>query len=476
MATNRDQVAAYDYESRRRVTSLVLGADEAGRDPRKRLNRTLFGSIMIGVLVMAGFGIAGLLGGGRGPGVPESGVVLVKGSGDRYVVVNGVLHPALNLSSALLVGGGTVTQVRGETLNGMPRGLPIGIPNAPDGLPDKLATGPWTVCAQAPEAQRTKPPVSVLVGLAAPADGTLDASQAVIAQVGEEHWLVTGGRRYLLVGNAASALNLSLAIATGIAVPAEVLDTIPEGPRLIIPTVARGGAAPDGIKITGASVGDLIRSDVAGQPQFFLIQSDGVSQISQLVFTLLAADGRPVRAAPGSLAGAQQSHQPVPGQPGWPDQVPNAIKTQLDQPLCVSTVPGQPAGDAPWRVTVSVPGAMPRPVDATPVASRNGDLASVATSVTLAPGTDGALVRATTSSGQDGAYVLVTEVGQRYEVTSGDPGTQGGDNVTSADAVARLGFNPTNASPLPLPFVALLPAGPALDPHAAGQEYAGAPH
>src|SRR5258708_29483887 len=110
MATTRDHVAAYDYENRRRVTSLVLGVDEAGQDPHRRLNRTQIGSAVIAVLVMAGFGVVGLLGGGSGPGLPDSGAVLVKGSGDRYVLVDGVLHPALNLSSALLVRGGKPIQ------------------------------------------------------------------------------------------------------------------------------------------------------------------------------------------------------------------------------------------------------------------------------------------------------------------------------------------------------------------------------
>lgn len=460
MATTRDQVAAYDYESRRRVTSLVLGVDEAGRDPRRRLNRTLLGSTIIGVLVMGTFLIIGRFGGGSGPALPQQGAVVVKGTGDRYVVVKKVLHPALNLTSALLVGGGQLTEVRAATLDGVPRGLPVGIPNAPDGLPHNLAGGAWTVCAKPPDAQRTKPPVEVLIGLSAPSDGTLNPGQAVVAQVGTDHWLITNGRRYLLVDNAANALGLSR--VTSIDIPGQVLNTIPEGPRLIIPTIARGGAPQVAVNVPGANVGDLILSDVAGQKQYYLVQPDGVSPISELVFTLLAADGHPQRNAPGILP-APPSAAPAPGQPGWPDKVPVATDPQLDQPLCVSTIPGQPAGDAPWQVTISVPAAMPQPAGAIPVSSANGDLVSVATSVSLAPNTDGALVLATTSAGQDGTYELITDVGQRYQ-------------VTNADAVSRLHLDPNAASPLPVPFVALLPAGPALDPTTAGQEFPGSPN
>src|SRR5262249_25873634 len=164
--------------------SLMLGPDEAGRVPRRRLNRTAFGSLMIAVLVMAGFGLAGLLGGGRGPALPDSGAVLVKGTGDRYVVVQGVVHPALNLSSALLVGGGTLTEVRASTLDGKARGLPVGIPNAPDNLPVRRTTGPWTVCIVPSDSQVVPPRVEVLVGLPAPTQGGLGQDAAVVAEQG----------------------------------------------------------------------------------------------------------------------------------------------------------------------------------------------------------------------------------------------------------------------------------------------------
>ena len=98
MATTKEQAEAYDYEARRQATTLVSGRDDARTDPRRRINRVTAAGVLVGVLVMAGFGIAGFLGAGRGPALPESGAVLVAGSGDRYVVVDGRLHPALNLA------------------------------------------------------------------------------------------------------------------------------------------------------------------------------------------------------------------------------------------------------------------------------------------------------------------------------------------------------------------------------------------
>ncbi len=159
--------------------------------------------------MLAGFGVAGFLGAGRGPALPDSGGVLVAGSGDRYVVVDGRLHPALNLASALLVGGGKIAEVRPSVLDGLPRGLPIGIPDAPDALPppDRLTTQPWTVCAVPSGAATLPPQVTLRVGAPEPTAGVLDAGQAVLA-IGPDRvlWMLNQGRRYRLLDNAAVRL------------------------------------------------------------------------------------------------------------------------------------------------------------------------------------------------------------------------------------------------------------------------------
>jgi type VII secretion protein EccB len=455
MATTRDHVAAYDYESRRRVTSLMLGVDEASRDPHRRLNRTMVGSAVIAVLVMAAFGIIGLLGGGPGPRLPDSGAVLVKGSGDRYVLVDGVLHPALNLSSALLVGGGRLTEVRASALEGRRRGLPVGILGAPDGLPHRLATGPWTVCVLPSGSQVVRPQVEVLAGLPAPAQGVLGPSAAIVAENGDTSWMITLGRRYRLAGNTRTVLGLQ--DARLMPVPARVLDTLPEGPEIAIPAVRRGGTPRTALPVK-AAVGDVIQTQVTGQrPSYSLVQTDGLSPITPLTAVLLlAADSKLVTADPAAI-NAATSKQAVPGQPGWPKEVPTAVDPVRGQPLCISTTPGTPPGDAPWAVSVSLPPALPTPGPVPPIATKVGDDPDLATSVAIPPGT-GALVLATTTSGQDGGYNLITESGQRFP-------------ITSADAVARLQLNPNSASRLPLPFVVLLPSGPTLDPQAAAQEY-----
>ncbi|WP_214368456.1 type VII secretion protein EccB [Pseudonocardia sp. H11422] len=68
----------------------------------------------------------------------------------------------------------------------------------------------------------------------------------------------------------------------------------------------------------------------------------------------------------------------------------------------------------------------------------------------------GALVRASTSSGGDGALTLVTDSGQRFA-------------VPTRDAATALRYDPAGARSVPAPFVRLLPASPVLDPEVAAQ-------
>jgi type VII secretion protein EccB len=460
MATTREQAEAHDYEVRRQATSLMTGEDEARRDPRRRVNRVTIAGILIGVLVMAGFGIAGFLGAGRGPALPDSGAVLVTGTGDRYVVVEGRLHPALNLASALLVGGGSTTQVRPAALDAIPRGLPIGITDAPDALPlpERLTTAPWTVCAVPSGAPTLPPEVTVEVGFPEPEAGRLEPAQAVVARADDGAlWLLDDGRRYLLVDNAVVLLGLQGAVP--VALPGPVLDVLPEGLPVAAPPLPDRGAPAAGVPAEWV-VGDVVRVQAGGVTRLsYAVLADGLSPVSDFTAALLVASGgREAVASPAAASAARQSTAAGPGRPGWPDVVPRAVTPQRAQPLCFSTTPGDPAGDAPWQVRTSLPGVVVPP-GREPVHTSVRDVPGVVDQVVVARGA-GALVRASTASGGDGALTLVTDSGQRYA-------------VPTSDAATRLRYDPAAARPIPAPFVRLLPAGPALDPQVAAREFTG---
>ena len=153
MQSRRDQVQAYFFVVGRLVSGLMQGKPDVLEHPNKRFNGGTFLGLLLAGLLVAIFGIVGLMfpGGNNSWRVPGA-VVLEKDSGARYVFLDGQLRPALNLSSALLAAGdaGKLVSVTKSSLTGVPVGTPIGIPGAPDGLPmaDRVNTSPWTVCAK----------------------------------------------------------------------------------------------------------------------------------------------------------------------------------------------------------------------------------------------------------------------------------------------------------------------------------------
>ncbi|NJQ08221.1 type VII secretion protein EccB [Streptomyces lonarensis] len=463
MATTREQAEAYGYDHRRRVTGLLRGADEAQHDPRRRLNRALGGGAAVGVLIMAGFGIAGFLGGGRGPALPSAGAVVVGDDGDRYVVADTVVHPALNLASALLVGGGQVTEVRQSVLDAAPRGLPVGIPGAPDALPgrDALVDDAWTLCSVPSESGGAPADTALYVSVpgVAPADGEGDGATVLVRAEDDTLWLLTEGRRYALSEHVRDILELRR--TQPVELPTEIIATLPEGPELTVPEEPAGaGSAPTAALPLDARVGDLAHTASGGAPQFYAVRPDGLVPVSELVHTLLlpgAGTDHVLTAA--DAARAPRSEEPAPGDRAWPDARPRAEAPARNQPVCVSTLPGAEPGDAPWQATVHLPRTIPEPSQVTPVTTGTGDRLGLLDRVYVPPGS-GAVVRATTSAAAGGTYTLVTDSGTAYP-------------FASPDAVQRLRYDPEQAPSVPKSFAGLLPTGPVLDPNAAAREHRG---
>ncbi|SFD09642.1 type VII secretion protein EccB [Streptomyces aidingensis] len=460
MATTREQAEAYAYANRRMSTGLLRGADEARLDPRRRLNRALGAGVAVGILIMAGFGIAGWLGGGRGPGLPTDGAVVVGDSGDPYVVRDGTVHPALNLASALLVGGGEPTKVRRATLDEAPRGLPVGIPGAPDALPgaDDLLHTPWTLCAT--PAETGGPPAETALYVSVPEAAATDGATVLAETEDGRLWLLAEGRRYALEPAIRDLLGLP---ADPVPLPLRIIATVPEGPEITVPAPAPGtGRAPEAGRLPfDAAVGDLARTgDTGAGPRYFQVRSDGLLRITELVHTLLARDAERLHEISPQQAGAAgRASAAGPGDRAWPEAVPEAQDPERNQPVCISTPPGSRPGDTPWRATVHLPPAMPDPAGIVPVAAGSGEPLGLLDRIYI-PAGSGALVRATASAGAAGTHTLVTDSGIAYP-------------LASPDTARLLGYDPARTPAMPRGYVGLLPAGPVLDPETAAQERAG---
>src|SRR5207302_78821 len=150
----RDQLPAYRFVTRRIASALTAGDPDSPESPFRRMAGAMFGSVMVAVLVVAGAGILGALKPGGSTSWHTAGTLVVEQeTNTRYVYLDGVLHPVLNFASARLILKNDplpVASVARSSLAGVPRGLPVGIPGAPDALPDKgsLAATPWSVCSE----------------------------------------------------------------------------------------------------------------------------------------------------------------------------------------------------------------------------------------------------------------------------------------------------------------------------------------
>ena len=461
MASTRDQVEAYTFEARRQVVALLQGDDPAAIDPRRRLNRSLIAGTIISVLLLAGVGVAGFLNGGASTSVPENGAVVTSGTGGgRFVIINHVAHPALNLASAMLVGGKDIKTVSAGALDKLPRGLPVGSPQAPDALPsaNRLLDGPWTACSTAPQATAARAQVDVSIG--APVSAPMGDGAGVVARLPDgSTWLIDGGMRYRVQPEASTLLGLDRVDPTPLR--AELLDLVPEGPPLLLPSIAGSGSAPQRDLGFAAEVGDLVEVDLgADQPGRYLVVADGVVPVDAFAFALLAGTAPATLHVPARqvAAAAAKSSPPLPA--SWPHNALRVVGPVAGAPLCFSYVASAARTPGAWPMTMTMPGTVPGPAGARPVAPTSGSLPTDATSIALPPGA-GLLVYATAAGGAHGVYALVTDSGLRF-------------SVATTDAVTRLGYDPQLATPVPLPFLDLLPAGPALDPAAAAHEYGGA--
>ncbi len=166
MASRRDELNAYTFAKRRTVAAFLQPSATGTEEGAPRPLRAVLPGVIVGALVLAGFGAWGMFKPTAPKGWAEPGtrVIVGKDSTTRYVVlttkVDGKdqtrLHPVLNLASARLLLDPQkfkVIQVEDKVLDAgrPPRGPIIGIPYAPDRLPSKAEAAKakrWAVCQQ----------------------------------------------------------------------------------------------------------------------------------------------------------------------------------------------------------------------------------------------------------------------------------------------------------------------------------------
>ncbi|MGX7828856.1 type VII secretion protein EccB [Actinokineospora sp. 24-640] len=436
MYGRREQVEAHSFLAGRLTAALLRTDPDAPDRPLRRTTGGVLGGAAIGALVAAGVVVFGLLTGKGGADWTAPGVLVVDSdTGNRYLYVDGTLHPVLNYASARLLLGEApkVVRVGGDELAGLPKGAPAGILGAPDTLPAAGAAPAWTVCAQ--PGGRVGLTVGDLPGAAVVPDG-----QALLVRAGDETHLAWRDRRFRVAAAwVPRALGFDPAAATS--VDPVWLNALAAGPDLGAPPLARGGNGP----VVGGLptvLGQIVTVPDAVGPTTYAVTAGGLVPVTETAAALLAADpagpdAPRLRVSPAELAA--QTVLPAPDwQAQWPPAPPRPVAA--DGAPCVRW-----AGESAVLTVATGPGRAP--VGDPPAAIRDAGTADV---VAVGPGA-GVLARTRPAPGVPGAGLyLVTEAGAKYP-------------VGSADAAAALGLPADSAAPVPADLLDLLPTGPLLD-------------
>ncbi|MFG3053085.1 type VII secretion protein EccB [Kitasatospora sp. NPDC048239] len=465
MQSKRDQVQAHLFVMGRLATGMLRGEPDAPDTPSGRTSRGTVTGLIIAVLVCLGVAVYGALVPGGATGWRKSGtLVVVKESGARYLYLDGSLRPVLNESSARLLAGDqlVVDQVSVNSLADTPRGAPIGILGAPDGLPgrDRLADAPWLACAVSrpgPSGGR-RTELALAIGTGGRGTSLTEAQGTLVAAPDGAEYLLWHGRRLRLDSRNGARQALGQSAVTAYPVTAAFLNSLPAGPDLAAPEVDSRGTAGPQLTAGPTRFGQLFTGP-GGDP--YLLTQAGLTPLSRMAFELLRNDLRtqsaayggaavtPAALSPADLAGHTAPAVPAtPAAAGLPTAPPELVTVPQGRGVCAES-----------RLTDQAPTTSVTLLDAAavagpPPAAQPGvePACAGADSIAVRPG-GGALVRALSSAGLGGTLYLVTDSGVKYP-------------LASAAVAKQLGYGAPAPSAAPEALLTLLPTGPSLDPTA----------
>ncbi|MHA7961810.1 type VII secretion protein EccB [Streptomyces sp. L500] len=516
MASRRDELNAYTFAKKRTVAAFLQPSPTGSEEGAPRPLRTVLPGVVIGALLVAGFGAWGVFRPVAPKGWDDVAAHVIVGSDSttRYVVLKTdgrkQLHPVLNLASARLLlapGKGGVIKVRESELDDghIPRGPTLGIPYAPDRMPTAAQAGKpkqWAVCQQPGGNGKTTQKAVFLFSANDPKARTLTGAgrlrgpQALYVQGPDDaRYLVDPkGTRYLIGGpdwqrqDPADRSVLLRALFPDGAQPQRVtkewLGTLGEGTPITVPAVGGRVGEPAGVptlKPKANRVGTILVAPTGATTQHYVVLPGKVARVSEFVAKLLLSSrdlaplgqaGAPERVSAADFTpDAEEFH----GGDHWPAQVPRLAAA--GDPLAgggtvCSVFGGLDASGTPdlgvWTGK-DYPATIP----------------DGATSAYVTPGS-GLLYRQVTGRQTDsGAVFLVTDTGLRYAVQSNNDSATGKSRIGEEPAEARpgeppavpeadqarvrLGYKDVNPVPVPANWSQFLPTGPRLDTNSAKQ-------
>ncbi|MBA0051879.1 type VII secretion protein EccB [Streptomyces sp. AJS327] len=502
MASRRDELNAYTFAKKRLVSAFLQPSSTGTEEGAPRPLRAVLPGIVIGALVLVGFGAWGMFK-PKAPkdwNKPGEKVIVGSESTTRYVVLKTKgttqLHPVLNLASARLLldpQKGDVVKVDEKVLDGgeVRRGASIGIPYAPDRLPtaDEASTSVrWAVCVRP-----------------SPGGGTAQRAAFVFAERerervdgrnrlrGGELLYVAGqdGTRYVVdkKGTKYRIRNdrYLLRAIVGDQRPQRVtdgwLDTLREGDPIRVPRLPADIGSPAEVPGTLRgklnTVGTVLKTTEANVVKHYLVLKGRVVPVSAFVATLLL--GQPELAHQGGkakefgLGGFEARGPAFAGHHDWPKAKSERVNT-----------PGATGGarDTLCGVLRGVDRETGRPTLSTWAGkSYPAPLPTGSTSAYVTPGAGQLFRQVTGRNTRVGPVFLVTDTGLRYALQSNsdsarDESDIGSDGKSasrekqteeSQGAQRRLGYENVKPTPVPAAWSRFLPTGPRLSPADARQ-------
>lgn len=456
MPSRQDQLHSYQFSVQRVVAALVLREADPGYSPFRRAAGAALASVLVAGIALCGVALYGaLVGGGSTRWRDPSAVIVEKESGARYVFRDDRLHLVLNYASALLIIGSDQPRtvlVSRKSIDGVPRGTPLGVAGAPDSLPEagRLSSGPWTICSTVRSDADGPAPRSVLqIGVEA-AGGRPLGDDAVLARHpdGSLH-LIWHDHRHLVRDPDLVLSALTWTSRRPVPMAPALLNALPAGADLAPVPIADAGRRS---RVRDATIGEVfVVASQGGGRQYAVAERDGLAGITELQANLLLTAARqadPTPLAQGAFATAPQRPDLVPTGAAAPPSTTPKLVEPADASVC-----GRIRDDS-GVPEVRVEAAVPDGTDGAWTGSRSAEGGALADRVVVPPGR-GAVVAAAAAPGTPGgALSVVTDLGRRYAV----PGT---------DVLSMLGYGAVHPLRLPAGVVALVPAGAVLDPAAA---------
>jgi type VII secretion protein EccB len=309
------QVSAHFFWNRRNAAALSHHGVRMEFDPVQRQRASLILGFIFAILavtlmfVLSWFKPAGQVG--------QSAILADRDTGATFVLVDGRLHPAVNLISARLITGqaGNPTFVKANELAKYPQGPSVGIAGAPAAMPLRTPdSSEWTVCDSAPDNPNAAPLVTAIGGPLSVGSRAmpLDASKAVLAEHDDKTYVIWNGQRSQIdLSNKAVAL--ALGVDTDAPPPVKIstplFDSLPATEPLNSPIITGAGAPSQFNVARGAVVGSVlsVRDLQTDADNFYVLLRNGVQPISRFVASLLRSansfgDELPVVVAPDKLA------------------------------------------------------------------------------------------------------------------------------------------------------------------------------